>query len=223
MILKLDNVYYRYAKNAPYILNGISHEFERGKLYAIMGGSGSGKTTFISIIAALDKPTSGRIFFDGTDIITLNSDEYRAKKISIIFQNYNLLYNYTALDNITTVLDIIGFKGNYNAKASELLSDVKIPKKKHRYPVHNLSGGEQQRVAIARALTGDPDIIIADEPTGNLDKINQENIMEIFRDLAKNRGKCVIIVTHSDYVGEYADEILYISDGKIVTSSDSAF
>ena len=102
MILKLDNVYYRYAKNAPYILNGISHEFERGKLYAIMGGSGSGKTTFISIIAALDKPTSCRIFFDGTDIITLNSDEYRAKKISIIFQNYNLLYNYTALDNITT-------------------------------------------------------------------------------------------------------------------------
>ncbi len=219
MILKLDDIFYKYKRNAPYILNGMSYEFDKGNLYAIMGGSGSGKTTLISIIAALDKPTSGKIYLDGKDISSLCSDEYRAKKVSIIFQSYNLLYNYSAIDNIAMVLNISGYNGDYNKRADELLEEVGIPREKRKYVVQNLSGGEQQRVAIARSLASDPEIIIADEPTGNLDKENQTNIMEIFKDLAKKRGKCVIIVTHSDFVRQYADEVLYITDGKIVETA----
>jgi len=215
MILKLENIFYQYNKNAPYILNDMSYEFEKGKLYAIMGGSGSGKTTLISIIAALDKPTSGKIYFDGTDISKISGDEYRAKKVSIIFQQYNLLYNYTAVDNITTILNISGYKGDYALRADELLEEVGIPKEKRGYVVQNLSGGEQQRVAIARAIASDSEVMLADEPTGNLDKANGENVMGIFKNLLSKYNKCVIIVTHSDSVAEYADCVLTINGGKI--------
>lgn len=214
MILKLENVFYKYKKNAPYILNGMSYEFEKGKLYAIMGGSGSGKTTLISIIANLDKPTSGKIYYDGTDISKINGDEYRAKKVSIIFQNYNLLYNYTAVDNITTILNVSGYKGDYFQKADELLEEVSIPKEKRKYVVQNLSGGEQQRVAIARAIASNSEIILADEPTGNLDKANSENVMQIFKNLMLKYNKCVIVVTHSDFIADYADCVLNINNGK---------
>jgi len=216
MILKLENVSYKYKKNAPYILKCITYDFKKGKLYAIMGGSGSGKTTFISIIAALDKPTSGTIYYDGKDISKINSDEYRANKVSIIFQQYNLLYNYTAVDNITTILNISGYKGDYAQRADELLEEVGIPKEKHKYIVQNLSGGEQQRVAIARAVASDSEIILADEPTGNLDRTNGENVMNILKNLISKYNKCVIIVTHSDSVAKYADCVLNINDGKII-------
>lgn len=216
MILKLEDIYYRYNKKSPYILNGISYEFDKGNLYAVMGGSGSGKTTLISVIAALDKPTSGKIYYDGTDISTFHSDEYRAKKVSIIFQNYNLLNNYTAIDNIATILNISGYKGIYRSKAAELLNEVGIPEEKHNYIVHNLSGGEQQRIAIARTIASNSEIILADEPTGNLDKTNQENIMSIFGSLTRKYNKCVIIVTHSDSVADSADYLLHISAGKII-------
>jgi len=216
MILKLDNVFYNYKKNAPYVLNGMTYEFEKGKLYAVMGGSGSGKTTFISIIAALDKPNSGKIYYDGVDISKISEDEYRAKKVSIIFQQYNLLYNYTAVDNITTILNLSGYKGNYMQRADELLEEVDIPKEKRKYVVQNLSGGEQQRVAVARAIASDAEIILADEPTGNLDKINGENIMNIFKTLMLKYNKCIIIVTHSDFIANYADCVLNIKNGKIV-------
>lgn len=216
MILKLEDIYYRYNKKSPYILNGISYEFDKGKLYAIMGGSGSGKTTLISVIAALDKPTSGKIYYNGTDISDFDSDEYRAKKVSIIFQNYNLLNNYTAIDNITTILNISGYRGHYISRAAELLSEVGIPKEKHNYIVHNLSGGEQQRIAIARTVASNSEIILADEPTGNLDQTNQENIMSIFGSLTRKYNKCVIIVTHSKSVADSADYLLHISAGKII-------
>lgn len=216
MILKLENIFYKYRKNASYILNGISYEFEKNKLYAIMGASGSGKTTLISIIAALDKPTSGKIYFDGTDIASISGDEYRAKKVGIIFQQYNLLYNYTTIDNITTILNISGYKGDYDKRADELLKEVGIPSEKRRYVVQNLSGGEQQRVAIARTIASNSEVILADEPTGNLDKTNGENVMDIFKNLVLKYNKCVIIVTHSDSISEYADCVLNINDGKIV-------
>ena len=216
MILKLENVFYRYKKNAPYILCGMSYEFEKGKLYAIMGESGSGKTTMISIIAALDKPTGGKIFYNGSDITALDDDEYRAKKVSVIFQSYNLLYNYTAIDNITMVLNISGYKGNYVKRTNELLSEVGITEEKRGHVVQNLSGGEQQRVAIARAIASDSEIILADEPTGNLDKTNGEKIMQIFKELMQKYGKCVIIVTHSDFIADYADCVLHITGGKII-------
>jgi len=216
MILKLDNVFYKYGKNAPYILNDVSYEFEKGKLYAIMGGSGSGKTTLISIIAALDKPTDGKIYYDGIDISKINGDEYRANQVSIIFQSYNLLYNYTAVDNITTILNVSGYKGDYMQRADELLEEVGIPKEKRKCVVQNLSGGEQQRVAIARAIASNSEVILADEPTGNLDKANGENVMNIFKNLMLKYNKCVIIVTHSDFIAYYADCVLNINDGKII-------
>lgn len=215
MILKLENIFYKYRKNAPYILNGASCEFEKGRLYAVMGGSGSGKTTLISIIAALDKPTSGKIYYDDIDISSISGDEYRAKKVSIIFQSYNLLYNYTAVDNITTILNISGYNGDYTKRADELLEEVSIPNEKRQYVVQNLSGGEQQRIAIARALASNAGIILADEPTGNLDKMNSENVMGILKNLMAKYNKCVIIVTHSDFIAEYADYVLNIKDGKI--------
>jgi len=216
MILKLDNIFYKYRKNAPNILNGMTYEFDKGKLYAIMGGSGSGKTTLISIIAALDKPTGGKIYFDGADISKINGDEYRAKKVSIIFQQYNLLYNYTAVDNIATILNVSGYKGDYMRRADELLEEVDIPKEKRKYVVQDLSGGEQQRVAIARAISSNPEVILADEPTGNLDKTNGENVMQIFKGLMSKYNKCVIIVTHSDFIANYADCVLNIKNGKII-------
>lgn len=215
MILKLEDIYYRYNKKSPFILNGISYEFNKGTLYAIMGGSGSGKTTLISLIAALDKPTSGKIFYNGIDISTFDSDEYRAKKVSVIFQNYNLLNNYTAIDNIATILNISGYKGNYISRVTELLNEVGIPEEKHNYIAHNLSGGEQQRIAIARTIASNSEIILADEPTGNLDQANQDNIISIFRNLTQKYNKCVIIVTHSQSVADSADYLLQISAGRI--------
>ena len=216
MILKLDDIFYKYKRNAPYILNGASYEFEKGKLYAIMGGSGSGKTTLISIIAALDKPKSGKIYYDGVDISKINADEYRANKVSIIFQSYNLLYNHTAVDNITTILNISRYSGDYTKRADELLEEVGISAEKRGYVVQNLSGGEQQRVAIARTIASNSEVILADEPTDNLDKANGENVMSIFKNLISKYNKCVIIVTHSDTVAEYADCVLNINDGKII-------
>jgi len=216
MILKLEEVFYKYGRNAPYILNGMSYEFEKGKLYAVMGGSGSGKTTLISVVAALDKPSGGKIYFDGVDISKMSGDEYRAKKCSIIFQSYNLLYNYTAIDNITVILNLSGYKGEYGARADELLAEVGIPSEKRGYVVQNLSGGEQQRVAIARAMAADSAVILADEPTGNLDKANGANVMNIFKTAVTRYGKCVIIVTHSDSVAEYADCVLHIEAGRIM-------
>ena len=218
MILKLENLTYRYGKRSPDILSGVSFEFDKGQLYAVMGESGSGKTTLISVIGLLDRPTGGRVYFDGVDITSLNSDDYRAKKVSIIFQSCNLLYNYTALDNIGMALHISGSSGDFDARANELLEEVGIPAEKRRYVVQNLSGGEQQRVAIARAIAADSEVILADEPTGNLDRSNTENILEIFGGIAHRRGKCVIIVTHSDEVAEKCDCVLRLENGRLVPS-----
>jgi len=219
MLLKLDDISYKYNKNTPTIIDGVSYEFERGKLYAVMGESGSGKTTLISIIAALDKPTHGSIYLDDVDISKADSDLYRAKKVSVIFQSYNLLYNYTAIDNITTALNLSDYKGNYTDRVNTIFDEVGIPTEKRNNVVQFLSGGEQQRIAIARSLATDSDIILADEPTGNLDKSNSENIMSIFKNLVQKYNKCVIIVTHSNEIADYADCVLYIRNGKI--SDDS--
>ena len=216
MILKLENVSYRYRKNGPEILDGVSCEFERGKLYAVMGESGSGKTTLISVIAKLDRATGGAILYGGADIAGMNGDEYRSRRVSVIFQSYNLLYNYTAADNVATVLDVSGYLGGYGPRAAELLAEVGIAEGKRGQVVQNLSGGEQQRVAVARALASGSEVILADEPTGNLDRGNSENVMQIFVGLARRHGKCVIIVTHSDFVAGYADHVLKLENGRIV-------
>ena len=215
MILKLENICYRYNANGPEVLSDINYGFEKGKMYAITGESGSGKTTLLSIIARLDKPVKGKIYYDGSDTANLNPDEYRANKVSVIFQGYNLLYNYTAADNVMTILNLSKYSGDYAQRADELLQEVSIPKEKRNSLVQHLSGGEQQRVAIARALASNAEIILADEPTGNLDGVNSENIIALFKDLIQKYQKCVIIVTHSPNIAAYADHIIKIESGTI--------
>ena len=182
-------------------------EFENGKIYAIVGKSGAGKTTLLSLLSGLAKPTSGKILYDGKDISQIDKYEYRSKYVGVIFQSFNLLPNMTALENVMLSMDIAGIKQKRSQKektARELLAKVDIDPEEFDRRVLKLSGGQQQRVAIARALSYEPQIILADEPTGNLDGETQAEIMKIFRRLA-DEGKCVIIVTHSPDVASSAD------------------
>lgn len=209
-ILKLDNVSYRYSDAAKdeYILKDISYEFELGKLYAIRGRSGSGKTTLLSLISGLETKYEGTITYDGKDLKTINLDKYRNTYIGIVFQSYNLLPHLTALENIILAMDISGIKDkNKKEKALKLMKSVGLLKELANRRVLKLSGGEQQRIAIARSLSYQPDIIIADEPTGNLDKDTENEILNIFKKLAKKENKCIIIVTHSTNVCDNVDVI----------------
>lgn len=215
-MLKLEEVTYKYDNTAKQVLRGVSAEFHGGKLYCVMGKSGSGKTTLLSLISGLDNCTGGNILFSGRDMRSLNLDEYRAKSIGVIFQSYNLLTNTTAIENISLSMNISGAKvRNKKQAALELLISVGIDRETAHRKILKLSGGEQQRVGIARAISHNPSIIIADQPTGNLDGDTETGIMNIFRDLAHKEGKCVIIVTHSKKVSEYADEVLGIADGRL--------
>lgn len=219
MILRLENIGYSYKSDTHVTkaLDDISCEFAAGRMYAIMGQSGAGKTTLISIIARLDIPASGRIFFDGNDVTQINPDEYRSQMVSIVFQNYNLLHMHTAVENVSMVLHLRGYKENYVKHAEELLDAVSLPRGIINRPSHQLSGGEQQRIAIARALASGASVILADEPTGNLDKLNTENVMSVLMMSAKKYNKCVIIVTHSDDIASYADHVLTLSKGRLVS------
>lgn len=209
-ILKLENVAYRY-KDAPkdsYVFKNINYEFEEGKIYAIKGKSGSGKTTLLSLITGLEKCTEGNILYDDKDLKKINLDKYRNSQIGIVFQSYNLLPRLTAVENIILSMDISKVKvKKKKEKALELMKDVGLTNEHAKRKILKLSGGEQQRIAIARSLSYDPKIIIADEPTGNLDKDTENEILNIFQNLAKNKNKCIIIVTHSQNVCERADVI----------------
>lgn len=182
-----------------------------------MGKSGSGKTTLLSILSGLDLATSGEILLNNQSLKNINRDDYRAQNIGVIFQGYNLLTNATALENILLSMNISkSKKKNKDQFALSLLESVGIDQEKASRKILKLSGGEQQRVGIARALSHNPKIIIADEPTGNLDPDNEKGIMEIFSNLAHNENKCVIVVTHSESVSKYADEILKLNNGNIL-------
>ena len=208
-ILKLENVSYRY-EDAPleeYVLKNINYEFEQGKTYAIKGRSGSGKTTLLSLISGLEKLTDGQILYDGQDLNRVDLDKYRSNNIGIIFQSFNLLPHLNALENIILSMDVSGLKiTDKKGAAIQLLESVGLNSTHGQRRVLKLSGGEQQRVAIARSLSYNPKIIIADEPTGNLDKETENEIISIFKKLAKE-GKCIIIVTHSDNVAKQVDEV----------------
>ena len=209
-ILKLDKVSYRYddAEEDDYVLKNISKEFELGKLYAIKGKSGSGKTTLLSLISGLEKCSEGKIYFKDNDLSKYDLDKYRSKDIGIIFQSYNLLPHFSAIENIILSMDINHLKNiDKTAKAIDLLKAVGLTEKEGNRRILKLSGGEQQRIAIARSLSYDPDIILADEPTGNLDKETEEDILKIFTNLAHKENKCVIIVTHSKNVCDKVDDI----------------
>ena len=209
-VLELKNVSYRYrdAGKDDYVFENISYEFENGKVYAIKGKSGSGKTTLLSLISGLEKCTEGQILYDGKDLKEMNLDEYRNTHIGIVFQSYNLLPYLTALENIILSMDITKQKiEDKKAKALDLMKKVGLDESYAKRKILKLSGGEQQRIAIARSLAYDAKVILADEPTGNLDKDTEDDIIAILQDLAKNENKCVIIVTHSDNVCSKADVI----------------
>lgn len=216
-LLSLDNMSYKYEGTNKNVLKNIKVDFDAGKLYVIMGKSGAGKSTILSLISGLDLCTSGTLAYKGTDMKRLDRDDYRAKNIGVIFQAYNLLINATAVENIVLSMNISEKKEKaLTDRAYELLQSVGIDRDTAKRKVLKLSGGEQQRVGIARALSHDPDIIIADEPTGNLDNETEENIMKILESLAHNSGKCVIVVTHSKDVAAYADELWGLNGGSLV-------
>lgn len=203
-ILSLQNISFAYDKTP--VLKDISYEFEKGKMYCIIGKSGAGKTTLLSLLSGLAKPTAGEIFYDDKSIAKIDKYTFRSKYIGVVFQSFNLITKYTALENVVLSMDVAGYKTkDKQSRALELLESVGLDEDEANRRVLKLSGGQQQRVAIARALSYDPDIILADEPTGNLDRDTQKEIIEIFRELA-NQGKCVILVSHSPDVADMCDE-----------------
>ena len=207
-ILKLENVGYRYkdATKDTYVFNNINYEFEQGKIYAIRGKSGSGKTTLLSLLTGLEKCTNGRVLYEGKDLTKMNLDKYRNTDIGIVFQSYNLLPRLTAIENIILSIDVSGIKiKDKRKKALELIKNVGLSEKHGKRKILKLSGGEQQRIAIARSLSYNPKIIIADEPTGNLDTDTENEILKIFETLAKKENKCIIIVNHSQNVCNKVD------------------
>jgi putative ABC transport system ATP-binding protein len=216
-MLNLENVCYAYKNIDRDVLKGISAEFEVGKLHAIVGPSGSGKTTLLSIMAGLDRPKSGVVIIDGDDLATMDLDQYRRERISMIFQAFQLFPLLTAIENVCYPMELIGMERKAaTTHAKELLESVGIDGEKHkRYPA-NLSGGEQQRVAIARSLSSGAKVILADEPTGNLDKENGEAVVGILRKLAHDDGYCVIVVTHNLEIAEASDVVFRMSDGAFV-------
>ena len=216
-ILKLENVGYRY-KDAPkdsYVFKNVNYEFEQGKMYAIKGKSGSGKTTLLSLITGLEKCTDGKVLYDGKDLKKMNLDTYRNTDIGIVFQSYNLLPSLTAIENIVLSMDISKVKvNNKKEKALSLMKSVGLSENQAKRKILKLSGGEQQRIAIARSLSYNPKIIIADEPTGNLDSKSGLQVMKILQDL-NEKGHSIILVTHEKYTAEHAKRIIRLKDGVI--------
>ncbi|MFF2185606.1 ABC transporter ATP-binding protein [Streptomyces sp. NPDC058155] len=219
-VLKLDGVSHTYAgqRRRTTVLKNIDYGFRRGTFYTILGPSGSGKTTLLSLASGLDVPTRGTISFDGQDLTRLGLGRYRNKHAATIFQHYNLLTYMTALQNVTTAMEITGVKparGGRRTHALELLARVGLDKDTATRNVMRLSGGQQQRVAITRALACDVDILFADEPTGNLDEDTAQGIIDIFRELAHEQDKCVVVVTHSQHLAAQSDRVLTLRKGKL--------
>ncbi|MCL2360533.1 MAG: ABC transporter ATP-binding protein [Defluviitaleaceae bacterium] len=213
-MLRLEDVYYSYKSSNSGVLKNISASFYRGEFASIVGPSGSGKTTLLSIMAGLDKPTSGIVSIDETNLESMDLDKYRREQVSMIFQAFHLFPLLTALENVCYPLEMNKSATKATkAHAIELLKSVEINEEKHnRYPT-NLSGGEQQRVAIARALSTGAKVILADEPTGNLDKANGESVVNILKKLAHEQNYAVIVVTHNLEIAEASDVVYRMSDG----------
>ncbi len=203
--LELKNVSYAYEKGKA-VLQNVSAELETGKMYAILGPSGSGKTTLLSLLGGLDVPTQGSVLFDGEDITAKGLEHHRRNHISLIFQSYNLIDYMTPVENVrlTAKLD-----------AAPILERLGLEQDEITRNVLKLSGGQQQRVAIARALASDAPVILADEPTGNLDADTAEEITAILKESAHAFGKCVVVVTHSGEVAKQADVVLEIKRGHL--------
>lgn len=205
-ILEAKNLSYNYANSKEKVLSSVNQGFEEGEFYAIIGKSGAGKSTFLSLLAGLDSPQGGEILFRGENIEKEGCSKHRRDNISLVFQNYNLIEYLTPLENIRLV----------NKHASEdILLELGLDRSQIKRNVLKLSGGQQQRVAIARALVSEAPVILADEPTGNLDQASSKEIIDLFKRLAKERNKCVIVVTHSKDIADAADVVLEISNKKL--------
>lgn len=217
-LLQFNNVsyWYKHENKQHNILNNINIEFEKGKFYTIIGPSGSGKTTFLSLASALDVPKEGEVLYEGKDIKKIGLSKFRNKYVSIVFQSYNLLPYMTALQNVITAMEITGTTvTNKKEFALKMLESVGIEEKQARQKVLTLSGGQQQRVAIARCLCSQSALVIADEPTGNLDENTAGDIVRIFQELAHKENKCVIVVTHSNDIARISDVTVKLSKGNL--------
>lgn len=209
-VLEIKNVNYGYSNSKEKILSSVNQKFELGKFYAIIGKSGAGKSTLLSLLAGLDKPKKGQILFENEDIEKTGYSNHRKNNISLVFQNYNLIDYLSPLENIRLV--------NPNAP-EDILLQLGLDKSQIKRNVMKLSGGQQQRVAIARALVSEAPVILADEPTGNLDASTASEIIDVLKELAKERNKCVIVVTHSKEVAAAADVVLELAGKNLKVSS----
>lgn len=218
-ILKVENLVKKYGKgeNEVIAVNDVSLSVEKGEFVAIVGSSGSGKSTLLHLIGGVDRPTSGKVYIEGKDIYSLNSDElaiYRRRNIGIIYQFYNLLPILNVEENITLPCELDGKKAD-KKKLDELLKILGLEDRRLHLP-NELSGGQQQRVAIGRSLINNPAIILADEPTGNLDSKASEEIVNLLKESNKKYKQTIIMVTHNLDIAKEADRIIQIEDGKIV-------
>src|SRR3989337_555405 len=219
-VLKLENLSRKYTlgKRSVQALSNVNLQVNRGEFVAIMGPSGSGKTTLLNVLGCLDKPTEGKVLLDDVDVTQLPEKELykiRRSKIGFIFQTFNLLPSLNARENVELPMECCGNqKSERSRRAKELLQLVNLSGREEHRP-HRLSAGEQQRVAIARALANDPAIILADEPTGNLDSKNKQEIVKLLANLNINHGTTIIVVTHDGQVAAHTERLLLLSDGKI--------
>ena len=211
-ILTLQNIAYSYADGTKNVLSGANYQFEQGKFYAIVGNSGTGKSTLLGLLAGLDKPTGGQILFKNKDIVQQGYSYHRKHHISLVFQNYNLIDYLTPLEN----LKLVNPRATTKTLRTMGLDDEHINRN-----VRKLSGGQQQRVAIGRALVSPAPIILADEPTGNLDEATAGDIIDILHRVTKRDNKCVIVVTHSKRLAKTADIVLRLKTGKLVEQDNA--
>ena len=222
-IIKLDNVWKIYEMGEVKVkaLQGLNLDVKEGEFLAIMGPSGSGKSTAVNMIGCLDVPTKGKIMLDQHDISKLSESDLaqiRGRKIGFIFQQFNLIPTLTALENVALPIVFQSVDRETRTKrATKLLEIVELGDRMQHKPAE-LSGGQQQRVAIARALANDPEVILADEPTGNLDSSTGETVMGFLQKLNRKEGKTIIVVTHDNNVAKHADRIEFLKDGKVINS-----
>lgn len=217
-ILTFDHVSYFYKDGSRQvnILKDACYNFEKGKTYAIVGASGSGKTTSLVLAGGLDSPKEGKILYKGKDISEIGLTNYRRNDVSIVFQAYNLITYMNAVQNVTNAMDIAQMKvPNKKERALQILKELGLSEEESHRDIRKLSGGQQQRIAIARAMAKDVDLILCDEPTGNLDSETSQGIIQTFIDLAHEKNKCVIVVTHSKEFADCLDVSLKINQGQL--------
>jgi putative ABC transport system ATP-binding protein len=220
-IIEVDRLF-KVIENPPHrveILRDVSFAIPHGQFAAIMGASGSGKSTLLGLLAGLDTVTSGRIILDGTEIQDLREDalaRLRGTKVGFVFQSYQLVPTLTAEENVLLPAELSGYQGDARRRARQLLERVGLRNRLDHYPVQ-LSGGEQQRVALARAFVTEPPILMADEPTGNLDSVNGQQVLNLLLELNREESTTLILVTHDRTLAEHADRVITLSDGRILT------